>query len=100
MSTIKKIITILAMLGLTLGIAAIAIPASAAFPTNGTLSRGEDTKLQQAILDQGCLTPNEARTIVNAKGVGVLIVDSNYSTLTFKGTSGRRSRRRFCTSRC
>ena len=85
----KKIITILAVVGLTLiGIAATAIPASAAFPTTGTVTRGEDTKLQQAIMDQGCLTRTEVRTIVNAKGV--LVVDNDYAinTLEFKGASG------------
>ena len=88
MSTIKKVIGILAMLGLTLGIAAIAIPANAAYPTNGTISRSEDTKLHQGIMEQGCLTPNEARAMVNAKGEWYADPDYNLPYLWFNPTSG------------
>jgi len=85
----KKIITIVAMVGLTLmGIATSAIPASAAYPTGGTISRSEDSKLHQAIMEQGCLTPNEARAIVNAKGVWEADPDYRLPVLTFNPTSG------------
>jgi hypothetical protein len=85
----KKIITILAMVGLTLmGIAATAIPASAAFPTSGTVTRGEDTKLQQAIMDQTCLTKTEVRTIVNAQGLIAVDDDYRIDNLEFNGASG------------
>jgi hypothetical protein len=85
----KKIVTILALAGLTLmGIAATAIPANAAFPTSGTVTRGEDTKLQQAIMDQTCLTKTEVRTIVNAQGL--ITVDDDYliNSLELNGASG------------
>ena len=88
MGTIKKILSILAILGLTLGIAAIAIPANAAYPTNGTISRSEDTKLHQAIMKQGCLTPNEARAIAKAKGEWVSDPDFKLPYLWFNPTSG------------
>jgi len=88
MSIIKKIISILAMLGLTLGIAAIAIPANAAYPTNGTISRSEDTKLHKEIMEQGCVTPNEARAMANAKGEWVADPDYMLPFLWFNPSSG------------
>jgi len=85
----KKIVIVPAVLGLAFaGIAATALPASASYPTKGTLSRSEANKIQQAVMVQTCLTPNEARAIANAKGV--METDSEYkiSYLFFKGTSG------------